>query len=74
MRSKLIPPQSEWERRIAWREQRLLEAGFPRSTAQRLGPDMRFDLHALFELVDRGCPLDLAVRIVAPLDWEEATP
>ena len=58
---------------MIWREQCLREAGFPSSTAQALGRDMRFDLHALLELVDRGCPLDLAVRIAAPLDWEEAT-
>ena len=26
---------------------------------------------ALLELVDRGCPPDLAVRIIAPVDWED---
>jgi hypothetical protein len=30
--------------------------------------DFSFDLHALLELVDRGCAPDLAVRILAPLD------
>jgi len=58
---------------VAWREQCLLEAGCPPATAQWLGRDMRFDLHSLLELVDRGCPLDLAVRIIAPLDWEDRT-
>jgi hypothetical protein len=28
------------------------------------------DLHALLGLVDRGCPPDLAARILAPLDRE----
>jgi hypothetical protein len=29
------------------------------------------DLHQLLELVDRGCPPELAVRILAPLDQDE---
>jgi hypothetical protein len=32
------------------------------------------DVHALLELVDRGCPPVLAARIMAPLDWESASP
>jgi hypothetical protein len=74
MRPELVPPRSDLERRVAWREECLLDAGFPRPTAQRIGRDMRFDLHALLELVDRGCPLALAVRIVAPLDSEGTPP
>ena len=31
------------------------------------------DLHALIELVEHGCPPELAARILAPLD-EERTP
>jgi hypothetical protein len=71
MRSKLVPPGSDRERRVIWRERFLIDAGFPRATAHWLAPDMGFDLHALIELVDRGCPPELAVRIVAPLDWQE---
>ena len=56
----------------SWRACRLLEAGFPAETAQRLAADRRFDLHALLDLVDRGCPPLLAVRIVAPLDTDLA--
>jgi hypothetical protein len=52
----------------AWRRCRLVEAGFPAPEAARLAADPRFDLHALLELVDRGCPPLLAIRIVAPLD------
>ena len=74
MRSKLISPRSDLERHVDWRERCLREAGFSRATAQWLGRDTRFDLHALLELVDRGCPLELAVRIVAPLDGDEASP
>lgn len=51
----------------AWRRCRLLEAGFPPVVAELVATDPRFDLHALLELVDRGCPPELAVRIVAPI-------
>lgn len=51
----------------AWRRCRLVEAGFPLRLAELLAVDPRYDLHALLELVDRGCPPLLAVRIHAPL-------
>lgn len=53
-----------------WRRCRLLEAGFPAAMAETVAADPRFDLHALLELVDRGCPPELAVRILAPLPRE----
>jgi len=53
---------------IAWRRRRLAELGLPAELAQRIAADCAYDLHALLELIDRGCPADLAVRIVAPLD------
>jgi len=51
----------------SWRRCRLLEAGFPAPLADDLAANVRFDLHALLELVDLGCPPELAVRIAAPL-------
>jgi hypothetical protein len=56
----------------AWRCCRLLEAGFPASLADSLASDPRVDLHALLQLVDRGCPPELAVRILAPLPRQVA--
>ena len=56
----------------AWRRDRLVAAGFGLPEARRLGRDARYDLHALLDLVGRGCPPELAERILAPLD--EATP
>ena len=56
-----------------WRRCRLLEAGFPKSQAQWVAADPRFDLHALLELVDPGCPPPLAVRILAPESRESAS-
>jgi hypothetical protein len=50
-----------------WRETVLLQAGFARGTASRLAADAGYDLHELLNLVDRGCPPELAERILAPL-------
>ena len=36
--------------------------------AAGLAADRRYDVHALIELVELGCPPDLAARILAPLD------
>ena len=51
-----------------WRREQLAVAGFAPGLAARLAADPRFDLHALIELVERGCPPDLAVRILGPLE------
>lgn len=56
----------------AWRRCRLIEAGFPAALAAAVASDSRFDLHALLQLVDHGCPPGLAVRILAPLPREVA--
>lgn len=56
----------------AWRRERLVAAGFARDHAQRLAEGGRYDIHALLELMDRGCPPHLAERIVAPLDEDPA--
>ena len=53
---------------MAWRRRQLLDAGFPPQLAGRLAHDAAYDLHALIELVERGCPSALAVRILAPLE------
>ena len=53
---------------LAWRRERLAAAGFPLPLASRIARDSRYDIHTLIELVERGCPAELAVRIVTPLD------
>ena len=55
---------------VAWRRARLLKAGFDSELAEHLSRDCGVDLHALIELVERGCPPPLAARILAPLDHE----
>jgi hypothetical protein len=58
---------------FSWRCKQLAEAGVPRALARQVAQDPVYDLHALIELVERGCPPALAVRILAPLhDWGAA--
>ena len=58
---------------VAWRRTQLLAAGFDLLLAEELARNCRIDLHALVELVERGCAPPLAARILAPLD-EQAKP
>ena len=51
-----------------WRRRQLVEAGFSDGLARQLAQEGLYDLHALIELVERGCQPPLAVRILAPLD------
>ncbi len=53
---------------VAWRRSRLGAAGFPSRLAGRLARDCRYDLHLLIELTERGCPPELAARILGPLE------
>ena len=57
---------------VRWRRQQLVDSGFPLPVAARLANDSRYDLHALIDLVERGCAPALAARILAPLDDEAA--
>ena len=55
-----------------WRQRTLTAAGFHTALAARIAVDPRFDLHAVLQLVDAGCPPHLAARILAPLDGDGA--
>jgi hypothetical protein len=71
VRPRLISSSTGGERHVEWRARCLREAGFERSVAHRLARDPAVDVHALLELVDRGCAPELAARIATPLEWEE---
>jgi hypothetical protein len=64
--------EQEADEVVAWRRDQLAHAGFTLPLAARLAADPRFDLHALIELVERGCPPELAIRILAPLEESDA--
>lgn len=53
---------------VGWRIDRLRAAGLDDSLARQIAGDGRYDLHALLELIDDGCPTPLAARILAPID------
>jgi hypothetical protein len=52
---------------VEWRRSQLRRAGFPAALAEQAARDGQLDLHAMIELVERGCPPKLALRILAPL-------
>jgi hypothetical protein len=58
----------EWTTLMPWRRSRLRHAGCDAELAGSLAADMRYDLHAVLDLIDRGCPPHLAARILAPQD------
>ena len=57
---------------LTWRRDQLAASGFPLPLASRVARDARYDIHELIELVEHGCPADLAARIAAPLDEGDA--
>ncbi len=71
MQTKTTPPAAVDEV-IRWRRGRLTASGFSLPLAAEIANNSRFDLHALIELVDRGCRPDLAARILAPIAEENA--
>ena len=61
-------PEPDLEPVESWRSMRLREAGFSPQLADTLAGDSAYDLHAVLRLLDRGCPPELAARILAPID------
>jgi hypothetical protein len=57
---------------VRWRCEQLTESGFAPALAARVAENTHYDLHALIELVERGCQPELAVRILAPVEEETA--
>lgn len=63
-------PAPSFDPVVEWRRGRLIAAGFTSDLAAQLAKDCSIDLHSVLELIDRGCPPELAARILAPLDHE----
>ena len=55
---------------LPWRRSRLRRAGFDARLAAEIAAEPRYDLHAILELTERGCPPHLAARILAPIDGD----
>ena len=56
--------ETESERVERWRAEELMRAGFDPVAAVELAATIEVDLHSAIDLLERGCPADLAVRIL----------
>ena len=56
--------ETEVERVERWRAEELERAGFEPEAAFELALRFDVDLHAAVELVERGCPPELALQIL----------
>jgi hypothetical protein len=56
--------ETELDRVERWRTAELMRVGFPGDDAVALAARTDVDLHEAIELVQRGCPTELAVRIL----------
>jgi hypothetical protein len=56
--------ESELERVERWRTQALELAGYDADSATALASRHDVDLHRAIELVEQGCPPDIALRIL----------
>jgi hypothetical protein len=56
--------ETELDRVERWRTAELMRVGFPGDDAVALAARTDVDLHEAIELVQRGCPPELAVRIL----------
>jgi hypothetical protein len=57
--------ETELDRVERWRTAELMRVGFAGDDAVALAARTDVDLHEAIELVGRGCPPELAVRILA---------
>ena len=55
---------TEMERIERWRAEELERAGYQPGAAGRLAVRHDVDLHTAVDLLERGCPQDLALRIL----------
>ncbi len=56
--------ETETERVERWRMGELLRVGFDVESAALIASELEVDLHGAIDMVERGCPPDLAARIL----------
>ena len=59
-----VGTRDEIERVEAWRLEELERAGYGRDAANELSQRHDIDLHAAVALIERGCPPEIALRIL----------
>jgi hypothetical protein len=60
--------RDERQQLVEWRRRYLAGVGVDAELASAVAGDLRWDLHALLQLLERGCPPHLAARILQPDD------
>ena len=56
--------ESDRDRVVSWRLSELLAAGYEQEDALELALALQVDLHVAVDLPRRGCPHEIAVRIL----------
>jgi hypothetical protein len=56
--------ESELDRIVRWRSEELERAGYSPDGAAALAARLDIDLHEAIDIVKRGCPADIALRIL----------
>jgi hypothetical protein len=56
--------ESELDRIVRWRSEELERAGYSPDGAASLAARLEVDLHEAIDLVKRGCPAEIALRIL----------
>jgi len=59
-----IVEETEMDRVELWRSEELIRAGYTPTDAVALAARHDIDLHCAVELLDQGCPADLALDIL----------
>ena len=59
-----IPELTELERIERWRADELIRVGYDAHQAMQLAIRHDIDLHSAAQLLERGCPTDLALQIL----------
>lgn len=62
--AELHTKDGELERIERWRADMLERAGYPPEGAAELAGRLDVDLHAAVELLEHGCPAEVALRIL----------
>jgi len=61
---EVLVRETEQERVERWRLEALVKVGYDSTSAAQLAVRNDVDLHRAIELVERGCPPEIAVRIL----------
>ena len=59
-----VQERTELERIERWRREALERAGYPREAATQLAARHDVDLHRAAQLLERGCPVETALKIL----------